>query len=97
MTSSLPALSTIVQESNPQTTLQSATTTTTTTTIYNIRTMKASVIISLFSLGALSSVMSFAPSAAFTTKKISLTTFFAEPEAEEEGGFDLDLEEMFDM
>ena len=96
MTSSLPALSTIVQESNPQTTLQSATTTTT-TTIYNIRTMKASVIISLFSLGALSSVMSFAPSAAFTTKKISLTTFFAEPEAEEEGGFDLDLEEMFDM
>jgi hypothetical protein len=61
--------------------------------------MKASVIISLFSLGALSSVMSFAPSAAFTTNnRVSLTTFFAEPEAaEEEGGFDLDLEEMFDM
>ena len=35
MTSSLPALSTIVQESNPKTILQSATTTTTTTTIYN--------------------------------------------------------------
>ncbi|MGK3754953.1 MAG: hypothetical protein ACI8RD_007262 [Bacillariaceae sp.] len=60
--------------------------------------MKGSVIISIFSLGALSSVMSFAPSAAFTTKKVSLTTFFAEPEAtEEEGSFDLDLEEMFDM
>ena len=57
--------------------------------------MKFSVAISLFVLGV-SSVSAFAPSAAFTNAKASVTKINAEPEAEEEG-FDLNLEEMFDM
>lgn len=44
----------------------------------------------------LSSVSAFAPSAAFTKSKASLTQITAEPD-EEEGGLDLDLGEMFDM
>ena len=57
--------------------------------------MKFSVAISLVVLGV-STVSAFAPSAAFTNAKVSLTQVNAEPEAEEEG-FDLNLEEMFDM
>eukprot|EP00536_Pseudo-nitzschia_multiseries_P005414 jgi/Psemu1/12517/gm1.12517_g len=54
--------------------------------------MKFSV--ALLVLG-LSSVSAFAPSAAFTKSKASLTQVNSEPD--EEGGLDLDLGEMFEM
>lgn len=57
--------------------------------------MKFSLAATILVLG-LSSVSAFAPSAAFTKSKASLTQITAEPD-EEEGGLDLDLGEMFDM
>lgn len=57
--------------------------------------MKYSLAATLLVLG-LSSVSAFAPSAAFTKSKRSLTQITAEPD-EEDGGLDLDLGEMFDM
>lgn len=44
-----------------------------------------------------SNVSSFAPSGSVGKRPAVVTTIFSEPEEEETGGMDLNLEEMFDM
>jgi hypothetical protein len=60
--------------------------------------MKSSILALVLSLTATVSVSAFAPAPTFTRSIVKGTShLFAEPEEEEEEGFDLDLGEMFEV